>query len=288
MGKEQSTRIGEQITRPAFRWYGGKWVLAPWIASHFVKHISYVEPCGGAGSVLIQKDRSPLETWNDLDGNLVNFFRVLRERPAELINLIKLTPWSRADYYLSYEPADSPVEIARRFYMRMMMGIGASSGQSTGMRMVKRASDGIPAKYHANCDHLYQIAERFMGVQVEQLPALECITRYDTPDTLVYFDPPYVLDKRTSGKEYTFEVDTQFHIEAAATLRKSQGFAVVSGYACQLYHDLYEIHGWQRVDTEAQTNGEKRTESIWLSPRTVETLEKERAPKPQMSLFEAV
>lgn len=285
MGLELTTRIQSDITRPALRYYGGKSRLAPWIISHFPEHISYVEPCAGAASVLLHKERSTLETYNDLDGNVVNFFRVLRERPGELIEKIRLTPWARAEYYLSFQPTDDPLEWARRTYIRFWMSISASSRNSSGMRMIKTISGGIPAKIHTKPEHLLPVAERFMGVQIEQLPALECITRYDTPDTLFYFDPPYVLEKRTSGKEYAFEVDQQFHIEAAAILRASQGFAVVSGYACQLYHDLYEVHGWQRVDTEAQTNGEKRIESLWLSPRTVESLEKERVPKPQLSMF---
>lgn len=271
------------ITRPALRYYGGKWNLAPWIISYFPEHDSYVEPCGGAASVLLQKPRSAVETYNDLYGNVVNFFLILRERPAELIEQIRFTPWARAEYRLSYEPAVDPLEQARRFYLRMMMGIGAEPGNSTGMRMVRRSGDGIPAKYHANCDHLYQVAERLMDVQIEQLPAEECIIRYDTPETLFYFDPPYVLEERSSGKAYAFEVDQAFHVTAAELLRQSQGYAVVSGYACQLYTDLYEAHGWQRVDIEAQTNGEKRIESLWLNPKTVEALAKQRIPKPTQS-----
>lgn len=93
-----------EIKRPALRYYGGKWKLAPWIISHFPAHKNYVEPCGGAASVLLQKPRSPLETYNDLDGNVVNFFRVLRDRPDELIRKIRLTPWARAEYELSLQP----------------------------------------------------------------------------------------------------------------------------------------------------------------------------------------
>lgn len=277
-----------EIERPAFRYFGGKWVLAAWIISHFPKHINYVELCGGAGSVLIQKERSPIETFNDLDGEIVNFFLVLRTKRDELIEQIRFTPWARAEYRLSYEPAAQPLERARRFYMRHQMAISASHRYSSGMRMVKRLDSGIPAKYHANIDHLYQIAERFMGVQVEQLTALKCIEKYETPETLFYFDPPYVLEKRSSSKEYAFEVDTAFHVEAAGLLRESEGYIVVSGYACQLYTDLYEAYGWQRVEIEAQTNGEKRIESLWLNPKTVEALEQVRQPEPQLNFFEQV
>lgn len=272
------------IDRPAFRYFGGKWVLAPWIISRFPEHINYVELCGGAGSILIQKERSPIETFNDLDGEIVNFFQVLRTRRDELIEQIRFTPWARAEYRLSYEPVQDEVERARRFYMRHQMAISASHRYSSGMRMVKRLDSGIPAKYHANVDHLYQIAERFMGVQIEQLSALKCIEKYEAAETLFYFDPPYVLEKRSSSKEYAFEVDTHFHVEAAGRLRQSQGYVVVSGYACPLYCDLYEAHDWKRVDIEAQTNGEKRIESLWLNPKTVEALAKKQQPT-QAELF---
>lgn len=277
-----------EIERPAFRYFGGKWVLAPWIISHFPEHINYVELCGGAGSILIQKERSPIETFNDLDGEIVNFFQVLRTRRDELIEQIRFTPWARAEYHLSYEPIQDELERARRFYMRHQMAISASHRYSSGMRMVKRLDNGIPAKYHANVNHLYQIAERFMGVQIEQLSALKCIEKYETADTLFYFDPPYVLEKRSSSKEYAFEVDTHFHVEAAGLLRQSSGYVVVSGYACPLYAGLYEDHDWKRVDIEAQTNGEKRIESLWLNPKTVQALAAQKEPSPQLSLFQEV
>jgi DNA adenine methylase len=273
------------IERPALRYYGGKFRLAPWIISHFPEHISYIEPCGGAGSVLLLKERSLLETFNDLDGNVVNFFRVLRQRKEELVEKIKLTPWARAEYNLSFEPTSDSLEQARRFYMRHQMSISASGRYTSGIRMLKRVEGGIPAKYHANCDHLYQIAERFMGVQIEQLSALKCIEKYETSNSLFYFDPPYVTEKRTNRKEYAFEVDTQFHIESAELLRRSEGYVVVSGYACPLYLELYEVHDWQRIDIEARTSGEGRTESIWLNPKTVEALAAQRQPEPQLSLF---
>lgn len=103
--------------------------------------------------------------------------------------------------------------------------------------------------------------------------ALEIIDRYDYPTALIYFDPPYLPETRTNGNQYLIEQDEQFHIEAAELLRQAQGYVVVSGYACPLYTELYENHGWERVDKEAQTNsGGKRIESLWLSPRTVEAL----------------
>jgi DNA adenine methylase len=275
------------ITRPALRYYGGKWNLAPWIISHFPAHKNYVEPCGGAASVLLQKPRSPLETYNDLDGNVVNFFRVLRDRPEELIRKIRLTPWARSEYETSLTPASDEVEQARRYFVMLWMSMnGGSHDTATGTWRILKHIDGRPGGIASdlNSDHLEEIARRFVNVQIENKPATDVIQRFDNSDALIYFDPPYITATRAQAERYAFEWTDVQHIEAASLLRDCAGNAVVSGYACPLYTELYEAHGWSRVDKEAQTNsGGKRIESLWLSPRTVEAL---NAPR-QASLFGA-
>jgi DNA adenine methylase len=266
--------------RPALRYYGGKWRLAPWIISHFPQHQNYVEPCGGAASVLLQKPRSPLETYNDLDGDVVNFFRVLRDRPDELIRKIRLTPWAREEHEIARSPHDDLVENARRFFMSGWMSIsGSAFDESTGWRSTS---------YHGQSfvSHIFQkkntekvlkrIAERFSSVQIEQRDASYVIERYGNFDgSLIYFDPPYVKETRKTKSQYKIEADDRFHIDCADLLRFVKGCVVVSGYACDLYRDLYEAHGWTRYDRQAQTNGGgKRIESLWLSPRTVEALDR--------------
>jgi DNA adenine methylase len=265
------------IKRPALRYYGGKWNLAPWIISHFPPHKNYVEPCGGAASVLLQKPRSPLETYNDLDGNVVNFFRVLRDRPDELIRKIRLTPWAREEYRNHYEPApDDEVERARRFWVGSVFGISGMPFSSSGMRMVKNtdhAPNGLLPWMVIDVSFLEIIARRLRMVQIESKQFDQFVREYDHVDALIYFDPPYVHSERTNISEYVFEWNDSQHIESAELMRACSGFVVVSGYACPLYAELYEAHGWQRVDKEAQTNsGGKRIESLWLSPRTVEAL----------------
>jgi len=108
--------INKRIKRPALRYYGGKWNLAPWIISHLPPHHSFIDLCGGGASVLLRKERSNLETYNDLDGNVVNFFRVLRDEPDALIQKIKLTPWAREEHELSRQSCEDKVESARRFF----------------------------------------------------------------------------------------------------------------------------------------------------------------------------
>jgi DNA adenine methylase len=268
--------------RPALRYYGGKWKLAPWIISHFPEHKNYVEPCGGAASVLLQKPRSPLETYNDLDGNVVNFFRVLRDKPDELIRKIKLTPWARAEYELSLTPAGDDVERARQFFARAWMGRGAVC-ECTGWRYDRY--DCRSVAHDLLSDAPAVVAERLQGVQIEHRDALDVIRDFDCADALIYFDPPYVNETRSHRTEYVIDQFDDFHHAAAELLRTCAGYVVVSGYACPLYADLYERHGWQRVDTLAQTNsGGKRVESLWLSPRTAEAL----AQPAQATMFAAV
>jgi DNA adenine methylase len=279
--------------RPALRYYGGKWNLAPWIISHFPEHKNYVEPCGGAASVLLQKPRSPLETYNDLDSNVVNFFRVLRDRPDELIQRLKLTPWARAEYELSLKPCEDELEAARRFFVSSWMSMqgGHHSKTSKTWRAKHNAvhKDGgtrwamCPTELIKNVDGMAAVWERLRLVQLENRPAKDVIGRYDNKDTLIYFDPPYMPETRSNSNTYLIEQDADFHIESATLLRQAHGFVIVSGYASPIYTELYEAHSWRRVDKESQTNsGGKRIESLWISPRTWAALRKPR----QLSVFD--
>jgi DNA adenine methylase len=262
--------------RPALRYYGGKWKLAPWIIGHFPPHKNYVEPCGGAASVLLQKPRSPLETYNDLDGNVVNFFRVLRDQPDELIRVIRLTPWARAEYELaiSLNGNCNDVERARRFFVASWMSMqgGHHSKTSGAWRIQRHCNDRftLAASNHRQAaPYIFVLADRLQGVQIDNRDAKDCIQRYDNADALIYFDPPYLAHTRSQADRYRLETDEAFHVDCATLLRQCAGHVVVSGYASDLYRDLYEAHGWHRVDKEAQTNsGGKRIESLWLSPRT--------------------
>lgn len=264
--------MNDAPTRPALRYYGGKWNLAPWIISHFPPHKNYVEPCGGAASVLLQKPRSPLETYNDLDGNVVNFFRVLRDRSDELIGKIRLTPWSRVEHQLCLQIEGDELERARRYFVMIWQSLNGASDNDTNYwrcvydytgRQRSAAMDGV------DIEHLVEVSRRFTGVQIEHMDALELIQKYDNQDALIYFDPPYVTHTRVKGRRYRYEWTNKQHKDAADVLMQSTGSVIVSGYYCDIYRDLYERRGWIRQDKSSQTNGGKsRIESIWLSPRT--------------------
>jgi DNA adenine methylase len=197
---------------------------------------------------------------------------VLRDKPDELIRKIQLTPYARAEFDNAWKPAEEPMESARRFFCLCWMSMdGAANTKSGSSWKVKRDDDC--RQYGLYFDELWTIASRLSTVQIENRPALEVIERFDHQNTLIYFDPPYLNETRAHGNNYTLDTDYSFHIEAAALLSQAAGYVVVSGYACPLYAELYEAHGWQRHDKEAQTNsGGKRIESVWLSPRTVEAL----------------
>jgi DNA adenine methylase len=264
-------------SRPALRYYGGKWRIAPWIVSHFPPHLNYLELCGGAGSVLLHKPRSKLETFNDIDQQ-VNFFQALRDQTDELMRVLKLTPWSRTEYYQSHQLTDDPVENARRFFVLSWQSLhGATQWSRSGWRVQKHA-DGrstCAPRDGWDIDHLYQVAERFRGVQIEHMDALELFQRgYDSPETLTYFDPPYVSAVRSRTDRYKYEVGDDYHAQAAEVLREAKGYVIVSGMASPLYAELYEAHGWKRVETDSRGNSASmRIEALWLNPRTVQALE---------------
>lgn len=265
--------IDTTIQHPALKYFGGKWNLGAWIISFFPPHTNYSEPFFGGGSVFFQKPRSIMETVNDLDSDVVNYFRVLREQPQELIDLICLTPWSREEFQLNQVRTDNALENARRFFTRALMAMGRSPlDPTTGPRMVKNGQKLFSTRFlkfdSESTEHLLQVAQRLQGVQIENKRFEKFIPDYDTVEGLTYADPPYVLSERT-GKGYIHEFSEEDHRNLAELLRACKGSVVLSGYACPLYVDLYEEHGWTRHDIPSKTNsGKSQIESVWLSPIT--------------------
>lgn len=271
--------MSQRPARPPLRYHGGKWKLASWIVRHFPPHQVYLEPFGGGASVLLNKPRAELETYNDLDGEVVNFFRTLRERPADLVLALELTPWSHAEYELSHEPSTDPLEQARRFFVRSWQSIGGPTAQwRNGWRyQVKRGNWHNAADLWCELEHLYAVAERLRGVQIECRDAFELIPRYDAPEVLIYLDPPYPHETRSrwKGKAYAQELSDDDHARLAELARASSAYVIISSYPSELYYELYGSHGWRWVETTARTNSRHmvRTECLWLSPRTLAALD---------------
>lgn len=264
-----SAAAQESPYRPALRWHGGKWNLAKWIISHFPPHRVYVEPFGGGGSVLLRKPRSYAEVYNDLDSEAVNLFRVLRSgRAGELVEKVRLTPFARDELAEAYEPADDPVEQARRLCIRSFMGFG-SNGHNlklrTGFRANSNRSGTSPAHDWANYpDALQLVVDRLTGVVIENRDAIEVMRAHDGPETLHYVDPPYLPETRKTGHNYVHELTPEKHAELLDALKSLEGFVVLSGYPAPLYDQA--LSGWVRVEREAYADGARpRREVLWMS-----------------------
>lgn len=266
-------------SRPALRWHGGKWLLAPWIIQQFAPHRVYVEPFGGAASVLVRKPRAYAEVYNDLDSEVVTLFRVLQHPAgtARLLAMLEVTPYSRDEFELAYEVATDPIEIARRLIIRSFMGFGSTAFNSavkTGFRADSNKLGTTPAHdWVSYPDGLRAIARRFAGVVIEQRPAIKVMVAHDSPDTLHYVDPPYLPETRSAksrrGGEryhcYRHELTAADHVELLAALRELRGMVILSGYPAPLYDAA--LPGWRRIERAALADGARdRIEVLWMNP----------------------
>lgn len=265
---------GTSLTRPLVRYHGGKWRIAPWIIANFPAHRIYVEPFGGGASVLLRKARAYGEVYNDLDGEIVNLFRVARDQGDDLARALRLTPFARSEFEISYEASEDVLEQARRTVVRSFMGFGSAAicGEVSGFRANSIRSGTTPAHDWRNYpDALEMIVERLQGVVIEQRDAGKVMCAHDAEDTLHYVDPPYVHATRSekrrntvTRKAYKHELTDAGHAELARVLRALRGAVVVSGYRSELYDDLYD--GWVRVDRAAQADGARpRVECLWFN-----------------------
>lgn len=281
--------------RPVLRYHGGKWRLAPWVLTFLPAHRLYVEPFGGGASVLMRKRRAHAEVYNDLDGEVVNVFRVLQdpEKAARLRTLLELTPFARAEFMRAHDREGlADVELARRAIVRSFFGFGTSSLHARAARgMRTRASSssirhgtGFRADAHGNGStpatdwRNYPAAvpafvDRLRGVVIEQRPAVEVIAQHDRPGAVVYCDPPYVPSTRGDLRpDYSHELDDDGHRELARVLRGAAAAVVLSGYPSPLYdEELYP--DWLRFERKHRAHdAAERTEVIWINDACAEAL----------------
>ncbi|AKU43494.1 adenine-specific DNA methyltransferase [Caulobacter phage Sansa] len=277
------------VDRPVLRWHGGKWMLAPWIIENFPPHRIYVEPFGGAASVLMRKDRCYSEVYNDLDKDVVNLFRVLRNRrtAGQLKRMLQLTPFAREEFNEAYDPCDCRVERARRLVVRSFMGHGSDGPTSpyrTGFRSNSNRNGTTPAHDWVNYGAaLGQAVARLQGITIECKDGLEVMRQHDTPETLHYVDPPYLhatrtrVARRPGGGSYKHELTDGQHQALLDLLLSLKGMVVLSGYPHALYDE--RLSGWRRIERQALADGARpRTEVLWINPSAV-------ANMPQKDLF---
>lgn len=262
----------EAANRPVLRYHGGKFRLAPWLIEMFPPHRCYVEPYGGGASVLLKKPRSEHEVYNDLDGDVVTFFRVLRDPSSreDLIERLALTPFSRAEFEFAYEPTKDFVERAARVAIRSWMGYGSAGAQknTTGFRMSAKDVhlwSRLP-------DTIAGIGDRLEGVLIEQRPAIEVLLQRDAADTLHYVDPPYVFDTRdrasaSTHRYYRHEMTDWDHIQLLACLKNLRGMVILSGYESDLYAE--HLVGWRTLTKNTSGGSNRgsvpRTEVVWIN-----------------------
>lgn len=257
--------------RPILKYPGSKWRLAEWIVSLMPPHKSYLEPFFGSGAVFFNKPPSKIETINDLDGEIVNLFRVARDMTEALERAVALTPYSREEYERAWERKKAgnitdPVEMARLTLVRYWMTHGSCSVNKAGWKHDRAGRDrAYAAQYWARLPAWIAGAmDRLKDAQIEHVPAVDVIRRFAHPDVLIYADPPYVLSTR-KRKQYNVEMaeDTQ-HVELLEALLAHPGPVMLSGYDNELYNDT--LTGWDKLQKKTRCEGGgARTETLWIN-----------------------
>ena len=258
----------------AFGWYGGKFSHLSWLLDYLPECMHYCEPFAGSAAVLLNRPPSPVETYNDMDGELVNFFRVLRGQTEELVKQIAFTPFSREEFIVALETHEGITEIerARRFFVRarqVRTGLAqtASAGRWANCKNTSRAGmSGVVSRWLGSIEQLPFIAERLMRVQIENRPAIDVVNLYDSPETLFYCDPPYPHESRGDSKAYQYEMTDDQHRNLAKCLQDKQGKVILSGYDCPLMAKLYK--SWRRVKAPAKichSVKQERSEVLWMN-----------------------
>lgn len=252
-------------TAAALRYPGAKWSLAQRITRHFGQHYHYVEPYFGSGAVFFSKTPSPHEVLNDLNGQVVNLWSVLRDQTEDLCWALETTPWSRDEYAVSDEVTGDVLEDARRFVVRVWQAHASDLAKKTGWknRGVHQRAGGMSHRWQKVPDQLRTLAWRLSDAEIENRDALSVVKRFNASDVLIYADPPYLHETRTQ-RMYSEEVEVEHHDELLEALLAHKGPAVLSGYANSLYDDA--LTGWDRVVMKAPKveKGASRSEVLWV------------------------
>ena len=236
---------------------GAKQRIADWIIQNMPEHEVYLEPYFGSGAVFFSKTPVKIETLNDINGDIYNYFRVIRENAAALAKQIEMTPDSREEYencFKEISENDDPVEQARKFAVRCWFGFGSSNVYKNGFRSSQsRRSPQTTKQWNVLPDRILRSAERLKNAQIEQLDAIELIRRYDTPDVFIYLDPPYLPGIRKSHL-YKQEMTEEQHVELLKEIKEHPARIMISGYENDLYNSM--LSGWEKKQKRRQRKKE--------------------------------
>lgn len=246
--------------RPALNYFGGKSKIAKWIISHFPEHRIYAEPFGGGGSILLRKNPAKRDIYNDIDGEIVNVFKVLRENNAELKEKLRLTPFSRDEYLSARDFVSDPIEQARRTIVKSYMGIGDAIHNKSGFRNSKSSNTSPSVTFCNYVDQLHLFEEKLRRVIIENLDYKLILKKYDSVETLFYIDPPYVHSSRSMKHNYSFEMSDSDHYELIDCIKKLDGMVVLSGYENDIYSEL----NFNQIKKETFSQKNKKTEIIYI------------------------
>ena len=253
--------------RAIIKYPGSKWRIADWIISFFPEHHSYVEPFFGSGGVFFQKDPSNIETINDLDGEVVNFFEWVRNDPERLARAVYLTPYCRKVYDNAFSPAENSLDLAVKFCIRAIMGYGfRTAGSKVGWKcdIQGRERAYVLKDWNELPEKIIFAAERLKEAQIECRPAVDIIERFNFENCLIYCDPPYLLETRF-GKQYKQEMTRGQHEELLDMLQKSKAKVLLSGYDSDLYNDALKEWHKEKIWSAARNSGKKKQEVLWMN-----------------------
>jgi len=248
---------------------GSKWSMASWIISHMPEHKTYLEPFFGSGAVLFNKEPSKVETINDIDGDIVNLFRVIRERPKELAQAIQWTPYAREEYIAAHDIEIDEIEKARKFLIRCWQSIRVKTGSISGWKCRGTSDEYHHVRQWNNLPaDIFKVADRLKNVQIENVKATKLISRYNRSDVLLYVDPPYVMSTR-NGAIYQNEMTDNDHEELIDLLINHKGPVLLSGYDNSIYNS--RLNNWVKETTLGKpVMGKPRTEVLWINPLAAE------------------
>lgn len=268
--------IAKNRIQAPLKWHGGKWYLAPKIVALMPKHVHYVEPFAGGLSVLLAKDPTGIsEVVNDLNGDLSNFWNVLRcpTETEKLQRYLEATPFSEDLFRRVIESPEggTAVDRAWRFFVRCRQSLaGRMNGFATlSKNRVRRGMNEQASAWLGAIEGLAEVHARLKRVVILNRDALAVIRSEDTLNTLFYLDPPYLHETRTSTAVYQHEMSYQDHANLLDAILDCKGKVMLSGYRSDLYE--LKLKGWKEhvfeLPNQASGGREKRLmeEIVWCN-----------------------